>query len=93
MVWGMIQLLCTDRSSQLKQLYRLVMDRLEAHATACASLILVNSGRNAIYDPTIRFTSFPVVVSSMICLIAEFTANVFRETFPRVYRSLRPQVL
>eukprot|EP01039_Chlorochromonas_danica_P002367 gene2367-2599_t len=59
-------LLCTDRSSQLKQLYRLVMDRLEAHATACASLILVNS---------------------------EFTANVFRETFPRVYRSLRPQVL
>ncbi len=37
-------LLCTDRSSELKQLYRFFMDSIESYSTGASSLILVNSG-------------------------------------------------
>jgi alpha-1,3/alpha-1,6-mannosyltransferase len=38
-----MQLLCTDRRSMLKSLYRLGIDMLEEYTTGLASVIAVNS--------------------------------------------------
>ena len=84
----MLQLLCYDRGSALKRAYRYVLDGFEEWSTGCASLVLVNSSKYC-FPPVIR----PAALVTFFCYFcAEFTAQIYADTFKNLAVRSQPQV-